>query len=236
MKLFLIFSILFLLIGGPVYGEESICDITTFLKSIGREVDELESGENGLSKEVAILWYPKTYDKAITHTELLVGRTLYNPMGGHVVSRTLSKAEQSARNGTKGFFKFQLKVTDAEFAKLEKFMAENVNQDAFQTCVSGACSAITQNTGIIIPLPFTQIPTLNAIYFSVLNKLGYKRILKIEYIGKDAISNLISTNVVGELVIAGVAGAAATTIAGVFVVTALNYSGEQVNFIIPLSK
>lgn len=55
---------------------------------------------------------------------------------------------------------------------------------ALQSCISGVCKALRKNTGLNIPPPFRYTPTLSMLYLTLAKKLGYKRIEKIEVLGK----------------------------------------------------
>jgi len=94
-------------------------------------------------------------------------------------------------------------------------------------CIGGACKAIKSSTGIIIPFPFSQVPTLAALYLTVMHKLGYTRITKIDYMGKSAIKNLLATEIPGELTQFGI-------FSHMLIVTAINAAGQVSQFFVPV--
>lgn len=148
--------------------------------------------EATIEKEIEIIWYPNSKYFPVTHTEIVVDGTLWSGFFGYQMEGDSVDRERAAKTGGKGFLSFHLKVTDSELHRIQEYLKENSGKFKFQSCVSAACKAVTKNSGIVIPFPFSQVPTLAAAYLGVLQKLGYKRVTKIEWIGQRKLSKFLS--------------------------------------------
>ncbi|MEW6057839.1 MAG: hypothetical protein AB1540_14620 [Bdellovibrionota bacterium] len=152
-----------------------------------------------INDSVELIWYPRAGYVLLSHYELGIDGKLYSALMGLEKKTTIEVATRAAKSGGKGFFRFKLRVTADELDRLKNYVDSNLNKPRFQMCVGGVCKVITKNTRAVIPFPFSKVPTLNAIYLTVAHKLGYSRIVGIEYVGKSAIRNLITTEIPYEL-------------------------------------
>jgi hypothetical protein len=161
-----------------------------------------------LEDEVELIWYPKTGYVATSHTDIKIGETVYNAFLGIKLKRDFESTYNWAKSGKgKGFFRFKLAVTPAELHELKRFVKDPIHRRKLQTCIMGACRVLRENSDIDIPFPFSQVPTLNAIYLTVLQKLGNKRVLKVEYVGEIAWRKLIFSEASSELLMTSAASA-----------------------------
>lgn len=156
-----------------------------------------------IDDKVAIYWYPKAGYVAISHSELQVGDEIWSGvMVNRLKQETPAIAKQKAMKSNKGYFKFDVSVTPEELKRLQDDLRARNGKSTGQMCIGSACKALTKNTGLVVPFPFTQIPTLNAIYLTAMHKLGYARIPNISYVGKlGPVRNLLTTEVAYELYI-----------------------------------
>jgi hypothetical protein len=183
--------------------------------------------------EVELLWYPRTNFVIFTHTEIKIGNNIYDPLLGVHNIKDFDKAVRSAyRNSWNSFFRFKLSVTPRELANLEEFIRLTKGQRRLQTCVGGSCKMLKQFLGLRIPPPFSQIPTLAALYLTIAHKLGYKKILKVEFVGNHHWRTLLGIGPLSELSYA--AQLAAT--GAILIVWAVDYLGDINTFIVPITK
>ncbi len=184
-----------------------------------------------LTDRVQILWYPISDYPMISHASLVVGDRVWDANKGFHRGGTITDHENHAMAGYQGYFSFYLKLTADERVALETYLIERDGKSMWQTCVSGACRALRANTGICIPVPFSQVPTLSALYLSLRKMLGDRRIAAIEYTGNSPLYNLVLSSaivfesVVGLLFCGGVSYAMTLWI---------NEAGELVSKLIPI--
>lgn len=153
---------------------------------------------NELTETIQYVWYPKSEFTIISHVDLAVNGKMWDGTAGFKIKGTEKERERAARMSERGYFSFSLRVTPEEKAQMQSYLQENLGKIQFQMCASGACKAIEANTGITIPFPFSHIPTLSAIYLSLGRLIGYKRIERIDYVGKNGLRNLLSPAVIVE--------------------------------------
>ena len=185
-----------------------------------------------LRDEVDLIWYPKEDHVFYSHTEIKIQDTVYDSYMWLEEKSKYEGIHRKANSGKgKAFFRFKLAVTPEELENIKRFVEYSNDDTPFQTCIGGVCNIVTKNTKIKIPFPFSQIPTLNALYLTVMQKLGYQRIYKIEYVGKRAWKDLLSSEVFTELSILPLVSGA--TVA--FIVWVLKPSEGIVPMIVPVS-
>lgn len=148
--------------------------------------------EATIDKEVEIIWYPNSQYFPVTHTELVVDGTLWNGFFGYQMEGVSVDRERAAKIGGRGFLSFHLKVTDSELHRIQDYLKQNSGKFKLQSCVSALCKAVTKNSGIVIPFPFSKVPTLAVSYLGLVQKLGYKRVTKIEWVGQRKLSRFLS--------------------------------------------
>ncbi|MBK9038081.1 MAG: hypothetical protein IPL83_02785 [Bdellovibrionales bacterium] len=148
--------------------------------------------EATIEREVEIIWYPNSQYFPVTHTELVVDGTLWSGFFGYQMEGESVDRERAAKIGGRGFLSFHLKVTDSELHRIQKYLKENSGKFKLQFCVSAVCNAVTKNSGIVIPFPFSQVPTLAVAYLGLVQKLGYKRVTKIEWVGQRKLGKFLS--------------------------------------------
>lgn len=226
----------FVLIAGVI----SLCAIENsyaagndFLDCLQRALSKSPSPRAEMLKDkVEVIFYPKAGGIIFPHTELSVDGVFWNARKEYKPGATNAVAERAARAGSKGFFRFKLAVTEDELNSLRGFLKEREGkQIPFQFCASGACKAITQNTGIVIPLPFSKSPALSAAYLTAVQKLGYSRVVKIEYVGKNAFRNLLTPGVIGEAL-----HGYDVYVVGGLIITGVNELGQLVQDAVPLQE
>jgi hypothetical protein len=154
-----------------------------------------------LQKHVELIWYPKSGTIFTSHTDIQIDDTIYSAFLGVKERNTFKKAHASATrdNTTRGFYRFRLAVSNDEYDNIKNFVADDLGKIRIQTCVSGACRILRNNSSINIPFPFSHVPTLNALYLTMLKKMGYKKIVQVDYFGPNALQNLLSRSVLIEL-------------------------------------
>lgn len=178
------------------------------------------------SNEIGYIWYPKSDFKIFGHIEIAVDEMHWDATAGFHRSASAEAAARAAGLGSKGFYRFTLKATDQEMEKMRRYVASNPKfRGSLSTCVSGVCKAISTNMGFIIPPPFKESPFLSAIYLTSLKVLGFSRISKIEYVGKNEFKNLfLTTEIPGELSFATALGGGGSLL----VIAGINAAGEQI--------
>lgn len=181
--------------------------------------------------EVELIWWPRAFTRVITHSDLRVGSQIYSAfLGLSKVGDFHKKYERAITGKGKTFFRFKLAVSENEYFKLKEIVEnpENLKKRKFQTCVGGACKMLGQNTDIKIPFPFSQVPTLNALYLIFLKKMGHKKILKVEYVGPNVLETFTKYEPAVELLgITSAIGLAFWTI---------NQYGEVEQTIVPIDE
>lgn len=196
-----------------------------------REVmDYSDSG----GEEVEVLWWPKAVTRVFGHTDIVVGKEIFSPfMGLTRVGDLDKKYSRAISNRGKAFFRFKLNLTPDEHARIREFVdnPQNFKDRKIQSCVGGACRILRENTDLNIPFPFSQVPSLNAIYLMILKKLGHKKIVSVEYVHSGLWRTFTSYEPVVEIL--GVGAATAGT-AGL-IVWSLNEDDEFEETIIPLT-
>jgi len=181
--------------------------------------------------EVELIWWPRAFTRVVTHSDLRVGSEIYSAfLGLSKVGDFQKKYERAITGKGKTFFRFKLAVSQGEYLKLKEIVENpaNLKKRKFQSCIGGACKMLGQNTEIKIPFPFSQVPTLNALYLIFLGKLGHKKILKVEYVGPNVLDTFTKYEPALELLgIGGAFGLAFWTI---------NQYGEVEHTIIPIEE
>jgi hypothetical protein len=127
---------------------------------------------------VSVVYYPADY-----HTEIIVGKNMYNPVAGYSINASVAAVEKSAKQGNSAYIRFKLRVNKEELESLRQMVGNN--ELYFQMCTGGTCRAINKSTGMTIPFPFSKMPASNAIYLTLKKVLNadFGRIVSIEYVG-----------------------------------------------------
>ena len=160
-----------------------------------------------LEDKVDLIWYPKAAKRFafVTHYKMRIEETVYDTFMGIEEKAKFKAAYRLAQSGRgKGIFLFRVAVTAEELDHLKYFVADPSKSKRLQSCVGGVCHIMRNNTKIKIPFPFSQIPTLNVIYLALMQKMGYQRILKVEYVGKNMWRDLLTIEVFDELLVSAV--------------------------------
>ena len=235
MKLFIYFIICSFLITSCAFKRDveqrslaSSSSCNQLIKNFVKEPEKLPDYFNG---EVEIIWWPRAITKVITHTDIRIGSPIYSAFLGLSKTGDFHKKYARAISGEgKPFFRFKLAVSKEEFLRLKSIVddADNYKKRRLQTCIGGACKMLRENTEINIPFPFSQVPTLNALYLMLLKRLGHKKILKVEYVGPNAWQTFLKYEPVVEL------GLSATAVG--LIVWSVNKYGEAEQTVIPISE
>ena len=194
--------------------------------------------EEELNKTIQLLWYPSPGYEIYTHTEIVVDDIVWNPYHGYEQRGPLSTFKRTAHTAYgKVFVSVHLKVSEEELANLKQFLKEREGISSKQNCIGGACAAISKNTKIIIPYPISKIPTLTAGYLTAMGKLGYERVLKVEYIGPRKFTHYFGTEPIFESLyslgwLAG--GAFVVEKAGALLISGLDHAAHYLQHLIPL--
>jgi hypothetical protein len=185
----------------------------------------LKSMEKYVNDQVSVIWYPRGY-----HVELKVGDQVYNTILGTELTADIKTIQRTALSGGKAYFDFKLSVTEAEFKRLREYMESQLGKEAFQSCVSGACKALRNNSTINIPPPFRYTPALSATFLTAAKALGYSRITGIRFVGKNAVTSVA---------IGAVAETSSTIQIGAFgylLLEGVSWTGEKIVHLIPLDR
>lgn len=223
----LILSVFLLISSGRADEKKTNCIIRAIAKLKKKTKTEF------ITDQVEIIWYPKSELVVLSHTELKVGDVVYDAFI-HLKERgSINESMEAAMRGNKGFLRFKLAVTKEELQRLEDYInAHNGINRGFDSCVAGVCKVIKKNTGIIIPFPFDRVPSLNALYLTLMKTLGYKRILKVEYVGKNKLKNLLTLETPAELY----TSYTAIKIAGFLIVYAIDAVDKVIRLVIPVEE
>lgn len=187
--------------------------------------------EELISDQVSILWYPlKT--RWPTHMKLQIGDEIFDARGGFSRKGSAEGAERLANGSNQGFWRFKLKVTEAELERIRKHIDERIGRPSSATCVSGSCGAITNNSAISIPVPFSKVPSLAALYLTITKRLGYSRIASVEFIGKNKVGSFVSLGLASEYAVPALG--AAYAVVGYLIVRMLTPDGNNETAVVPL--
>lgn len=187
-----------LILATPIWANDCTDKLKTTSPATQNQVTTEVIDEDQLAKEVQIFWYPNSRYLTMTHTEFAVNETLWDATAGFHKTGSPTAARRAANQGGFGYVAFHIKVTPNELQEITRFLDENNNKKRLQNCMSGTCNAITKNSGVIIPFPFSKVPTLAAAYLTVAKKLGYERIAEIEWVGKNNIKKYVPGSILGE--------------------------------------
>jgi hypothetical protein len=189
------------------------------------------SSSEKIGDEVELIWWPRAFTRVVTHTDIRIGEPLYSAfLGMTKVGDFQRKYDRAIAGKGKVFFRFKLDVNHDQFLKLKEIVDDptTFKRRKIQSCVGGACKMLREEGIINIPFPFSQVPTLNALYLIFLKRLGHKKILKVEYVGPSLMD--VFTKYEPALEIAGVAG----TIG--LIVWSINGHGEVEQTVVPVSS
>lgn len=128
------------------------------------------------------------YDEG--HTEINVSNDVFQPAEGYEYKQKLSESIARAAMGHP-LLHFELSLPENEAKRLD----EHVSSSPFrlQTCVEGASLAVSQNTGLLIPYPFSASPLLNGAYLFTLYAMGSERVSGIAHYGHPKPALLLRT-------------------------------------------
>lgn len=164
-------------------------------------IDEAE-----IEKEVQIIWYPNSDYFYISHVNIIVDKIVWDSNERNNVKSNEEATERSARGNGKGYLSFHLKVSPNEFQNISTYLRTSNDKLHGRNCSRGACYIVTKNSGIVIPFPFSQVPTLMASYLTLTKKMGYSRVTKIEWVGKKNLKQFLTIQPFAELVYTFIGG------------------------------
>ncbi len=204
-------------------------------KSCFHVMNDLLKWQNNYGGHVEILWWPKAFTKVVSHSDIMVDNQIYSPFFGLTKVGDLEKKYNRAKEGVgKVFFRYRLNLSPIEYSRIKEIVNDpsNFTEKKLQTCVGGACKMLRQNTDLSIPFPFSQVPSLNALYLYTLKKLGHKKIVSVEYVGPNLWQSLLTYEPIVE--VAALGGAIGGTIG--LIVWSLNGEDELEATVVPIDR
>lgn len=133
-------------------------------------------GINGIVErnQVAVLHYGG-------HVKIAVGETAYSGFCWITDQSSYKEcAERAAKIGRQSFLKFDIRVSDAEFEKLKKFIDA---QPESVTCMGLASKVLAEGADLKIPFPINYLPAHSGVYLMGKYLYGNERIKKVSLIG-----------------------------------------------------
>ena len=180
---------------------------------------------------VSVLWYPKGWGKFYTHTQVLYKGKVYEARRPMMLIPTIRPKfffnsgdyelieKMALTVKDKGFFKIDLAVSSEDMENIGNVI-EGMSESK-RNCIQTTNKIISESTNISIPFPLSQSPALTAKYLMILEKLGYKRIAGVQYVGREELKVIFSSQFFWELgaVSAGTAAIGGAIYAIIYFVT-----------------
>jgi hypothetical protein len=104
--------------------------------------------------------------------------------------------ERAATSKALGFYQFDLNLNSKETVGTEKFLDALPRRT--QTCIGGVCKPLMKG-GVYIPPLARNLPSMNALYWFTLYKLGSSRVKNINYYGREGVTKILSPDLVMEV-------------------------------------
>ena len=210
---FLVFGIIILMMPSRGYSKDGC--FTSALKNIVKNTPE-----DQLTRNVDLIYYPKSDYTGVSHVELSVQGKVWNSTGSYKINNDYRVLERKALQGGKGFYRFKIRATEDEIVKLQRYLSDREGKRGLQNCISGACKALNRGGIVYVPPPFSKAPALNALYWRLTKTFGYNRIESITYVGKSQWKTLLGFQIPLELV--------TTVFYGGILVIGMDAAGEKI--------
>lgn len=144
-----------------------------------------------LTENIHILYYPNN-GLDLTRVDIEVEGIIWNASGGYGKTGDYQARLRAAKRFDHlNMLNYQISITESELKNIKEYLSVREGRRELQSCVSGLCKLLRNNTGINIPFPFTQVPSLSALYLRVYNKLSKRRVKAVEYFGNNQVKTFI---------------------------------------------
>ncbi len=181
-------------------------ELHKFLKAFANSIPEelkLKSSKNGL----ALMWYPRYPDghTSCTHTKIIVDGQVWGSLHSYTKFREQKVHETLARRSLKdSYIQFNLKASPEEIERMKYLLQNNDRRGTGAgTCIAGACGALRESGIQDIPFPFSQLPSLAALYLGIKSRFPKSQVFSIEFHGKSLATSLFSADILVDGMVVG---------------------------------
>ncbi len=153
-----------------------------------KTLSEVQSEQ--LSPEVAIVWFPKTWN-IYTTTNIESEGIIWGTQKEFERKGAVKDVKRASVVKGTGYYRFQVKASPQQIASLNQILHAGEALGGSQSCVRGTCLALKAAGIINIPFPFNQSPILNAAYLGVRRFFPGSKIVGVSYVGVKPIRSIL---------------------------------------------